>query len=85
MIFDAKQARANIDATRSIDGPYLRKETDDLLKILEEVSHQADSYTFCGTMDGVIYRRLDMLGFDMRSFDADQRDPYDLGGVVISW
>lgn len=85
MTFDAKKARANTDAARSVNGDYLRKETNNILTILEVASKSKDSHTFGGRLDKVIVDRLKILGFKVVEYDGDSREPQDYGSVTISW
>ena len=77
----AQQARIKTDEVRSINGEFLRKETDDILsKIASSASRGADWIQTSRT-DSVIIARLKHLGYNVKETN-DQRDGNFL---TVSW
>jgi hypothetical protein len=80
--FDAAAARKQTQFAQSIDGRYLRKETDEVIAAIKTASATGKSTICTRHTDQVIRQRLITLGFKVVHVPGDQRDPQYLD---VSW
>jgi hypothetical protein len=81
---NAKTARELAETARSLDGEHLKKETDQLLKIISNsaLAGKLEVYTYNEDhMDPIIHARLKQLGFGVKF----TRDPRDGASLEITW
>lgn len=81
--FNAAAAREVTNQAQSLDGPYLRKQTDDIIAEIKTAARVGKSTVSSAHIDEVIVKRLESLGFNVTFVPAyDQRDP---ACINISW
>jgi hypothetical protein len=79
----AQEARAAMLEAQSMDGVYLRAETDTLLSKIADAAKHGKSELGAGRLDPVVESRPRTLGYKVKWTDGyDQRDP---GYTTISW
>ena len=79
--FNADQAKLLTRDTRSLDGEYLRKETNECLDIIKRAAMNGKDSTEVYHIDYIIKERLASLGFSVRVV-SDQRDG---DYMAVSW
>lgn len=80
---DANYARKLTEDAQSLQGDFLREETDKILKAIEAAAAKGLNEVWTSSTQEVIQRRLKILGFTVilnRAFD--QRDSDSL---TVSW
>lgn len=81
--FNATAARELTTRAQSLDGQYLRKETDDILYAIRAEAHAGKSSIDTAYTAQVIQDRLVALGFKVKfNPEYHQRDPAYL---TVSW
>jgi len=79
--FTAAKARDASDATKSITGLYLQKETKDILCIIESAAQSGLNAKWFSRNEKVIVQRLEFLGYTVEVHN-NQRD----GALMkVSW
>jgi len=79
--FTAAKARNASDATKSITGAYLQKETQDILRVIESAACTGSNEKWFSRNEKVIVQRLEFLGYTVEVHN-DQRD----GAMMkVSW
>jgi hypothetical protein len=87
--FTADMARQLAEQALSLDGPYGRKETEDMLGCIRGCAEKGQRNTsMCGVpiqFRDIVRRRLQAAGFKVEKFTTDNgRDPEDCY-TDISW
>lgn len=78
----AAEARVMALEAQSIDGAYMRKETDFIMKnIIERAASGQTTLAVFENIDNVVINRVKHLGYDIKIYD-DQRDGQS---CTISW
>jgi hypothetical protein len=81
--FSAQEARKLTEDARSMDGEYLREQTNKILNDIRTISVKGGDSLQAGKLDDVVSQRLKNLGYKVVwSEGYDQRDP---GYTTITW
>lgn len=81
--FNAAAARELTAQAHSLEGPYLRKETDEIIAMIRTAAQAGKSSASSSHYDKVIINRLESLGYMVKYVPGyDQREP---AYIDISW
>lgn len=81
--FNAAAAREATRQAQTLDGQYLRKETDDILNTIKTVAQAGKSSTSSTHTNEAIVKRLESLGYAVNHVPSyGQREP---AYISISW